>query len=347
MHQEQGLQFKTYVPVLMELLEDADGMVRDVAKSTVIELFRKAPNAAKSELKKQLKNIKVRPAIEQAIVKELAPTPTAGPAADPEPRPESARSRRPAIILAASDSSLSSERPITPMLDGGKAEQVKPTFVNTHRELDDTFKEMHMWFDGKETEQNWLKREESMTRLRRLMVGNGVTDYYDAFLSGVRGLLDGIIKAVVSLRTSLSKEACSLVQDLANAYGPGMDPMVEILMQTFVKLAAGTKKISSQQANVTVDTIIGRETYNSRPMQHIWSAWQYMNVQPRTYATGWLRTILNKEAHHKNHVEHTGGLDVIEKCIKKGLADPNPGVREQMRSTYWVFAGIWPARAEG
>jgi CLIP-associating protein 1/2 len=40
MHQEQGLQFRGYVPLLMDLLEDADGMVRDVAKSTVIELFR-------------------------------------------------------------------------------------------------------------------------------------------------------------------------------------------------------------------------------------------------------------------------------------------------------------------
>ena len=40
MHQEHGLQFRAYVPTLMELLEDADGMVRDVAKSTVIELFK-------------------------------------------------------------------------------------------------------------------------------------------------------------------------------------------------------------------------------------------------------------------------------------------------------------------
>lgn len=42
MHQERGLQFRAYVPTLMELLEDADGGVREVAKSTVIELFRYA-----------------------------------------------------------------------------------------------------------------------------------------------------------------------------------------------------------------------------------------------------------------------------------------------------------------
>ncbi|EGZ73158.1 ARM repeat-containing protein [Neurospora tetrasperma FGSC 2509] len=311
-HQEQGLQFRGYVPTLMELLEDADGSVRDVAKTTVIELFKNAPNAAKSDLKRQLKNFKVRSAIEQVIVKEL--------------------------------NNPSSSRPLTPGLDS-RPEPVEPQFVNTQRELDDIFRDMHMFFDGRETEQNWLKREESMTKLRRLIAGNAVSDFHDSFLAALRALLDGIIKAVTSLRTSLSKEGCALVQDIATAYGPGMDPMVEILMQTFVKLCAATKKIASAQANATINTILGKVSYTNRLMQHIWMACQDKNVQPRLYATEWLTTMLTKMAHHKNHVEHTGGLDLIEKCIKKGLADANPGVREKMRATYWTFSGIWPARA--
>jgi len=39
MHNENGLQFRGFVPNLMELLEDADGMVRDNARNAVIELF--------------------------------------------------------------------------------------------------------------------------------------------------------------------------------------------------------------------------------------------------------------------------------------------------------------------
>ncbi|AEO66796.1 uncharacterized protein THITE_2044172 [Thermothielavioides terrestris NRRL 8126] len=341
MHQEHGLQFRAYVPTLMELLEDADGGVRDAAKSTVIELFRNAPNTAKSDLKRQLKNFKVRPAIEQAIVKELNPVGSA-PVSQPESLNEPAPSRP---MLAASVSALA-DRPVTPGLLDNRPEAVEPSYVNTSRELDEIFREMHYHFEGKETEQNWMKREESMTRLRRLMAGNAATDFGDQFLNGLRALLDGIIKAIVSLRTSLCKEGCSLVQDMARVYGPAMDPMVELLMQTFIKLTAATKKISSSLANTTVDTIISRVSYNARIMQHIWGACQDKNVQPRLYATGWLKTLLKKEAHHKNHVEHTGGLDLIEKCIKKGLSDANPGVREKMRATYWTFAGIWPARAE-
>lgn len=302
---------------------------------------RNAPNAAKSDVKKQLKNFKVRPAIEQAIVKALAPTASAQSSQQDE---EVARapSRQ---NLAASVSSLSSERPVTPMIDAGP-EPVEPAYVNTQRELDDILKEMHYHFEGRETEQNWLKREESMLKLRKLMAGNAPTDLRDGFLSGIRTLLDGIIKSICSLRTSLSKEGCNLVQDLANTYGPGMDPMVELLMQTFIKLAAATKKISSQQANVTIEAMVSKVTYNTRLMQHIWGACQDKNVQPRTYATGWLKTLLVRQANHKSQIEHSGGLDLVEKCIKKGLADANPTVRERMRSTYWTFAGIWPARAE-
>ncbi|KAF9870057.1 hypothetical protein CkaCkLH20_12416 [Colletotrichum karsti] len=341
MHQEHGMQFRAYVPTLMELLEDADGMVRDVAKSTVIELFRNAPGTAKSDLKRQLKNFKVRPAIEQAIVKELAPSGERPETPHDAPAPPVTRPK-----LGASVSSLASERPITPAPPAEARSEVEPAYVNTKGELDDIFREMMLYFDGRESEQNWLKREESMTKLRRLIAGNVPQDYPDIFLLGLKGLLDGIIKAVNSLRTSLSKEGCSLVQDIALTFGPGMDPLVELLMQTFIKLSAATKKISSQLANTTVDIIIGRVTYNSRIMQHISMACQDKNVQPRTYASGWLKTILNKEANHKSHIEHGGGLDMVEKSIKRGLNDANPGVRERMRGTYWVFAQIWPARAE-
>ncbi|CRK38422.1 hypothetical protein BN1723_015326 [Verticillium longisporum] len=248
-------------------------------------------------------------------------------------------------ISATPTSALPSERPITPAPDV-RTDKAEPSYVNTQRELEDMLRDMHLHFEGRESEQNWLKREESVKKLRRLIAGNVAQDFREPFLLGLKALLDGIIKAVNSLRTSLSKEGCALVQDIAHAFGPGMDPLVELLMQTFIKLCAATKKIASQQANVTVDAIVGRASYNSRIMQHVWGACQDKNVQPRTYAADWLQTILKKEGHHKSHIEHNGGVELFEKCIKKGLNDSNPGVREKMRGTYWAFATYWPARAE-
>ncbi|TQV94803.1 hypothetical protein IF1G_06814 [Cordyceps javanica] len=339
MHQGHGLQFRSYVPLLMELLEDADGMVRDAAKHTVIELFRNAPNTAKSDLKRQLKNYKVRPAIEQAIIKELAPSGTR-----PETPSASAPVARP--HLATSVSSIPSERPVTPAVPESQNDPVEPQYVNTNRELDEVFKSMAWQYEGRETEQNWQKREQGMTTLRRLNAGNAASDFHDTFVNGLRGMLDGIIKSLTSLRTSLSKEACALIEDIALTLGPAMEPMVELLMQTLLKMTASTKKITSQMTSSTINTIISRISYTPRIMQHIWSACQDKNVQPRLYTTGWLKTLIKKTSGNKHHIEHTGGVDLIEKCLKKGLADANPGVREKMRPTYWAFWAVWPARAD-
>lgn len=355
-HQECGLKFSSYVPLLMKLLEGGDPGVRDRAKATVIELFRDAPGKAKADLKTQLKTFHVRPAIEQAILKELIPRATT-PGLDAEaaaniPLPDdhqpltastSTTTTRP--NLAASTSSFASERPITPAADT-RTDTVEPSYINTKHELESMFQDMHGYFDDRESEHNWKLREQSIKKLRKLLAGNAATDFYEPFLVGLQGLRDGIIKAITSLRTSLSQEGCNLVQDIAVTYGPGMDPMVELLMQTFVKLAASTKKISQQNANVCIDTMISRVTYTNRIMVHVAGACTDKNAQPRLYATGWLKTLLNKEAQHKSHIEHGGGLELLENAIKKGLSDSNPGVREKMRSTYWKFHEIWPARAD-
>lgn len=345
-HNDIGLPFKTYVPLLMKLLENSDPGVRETARNTVIDLFRDSSGPAKVDLKKKLVEHNVRPATQAAILKELNPrTATPGPDAEP-PAAEPIHAPRPNLAASMSSiSTMSVDRPFTPAPDT-RTDTVEPSYINTSRELEDMFRDMHGYFEGNESEHNWKLREQSITRLRRLLAGNAPTDYADAFLSGLRGLLDGIIKAIKSLRTSLSKEGCSLVQDMAIIYGPGMDPMVELLMQTFIVLAGATKKIASQQANVCVDAIVGRVTYTKRIMEHVTGACADKNVQPRTYASGWLKTLLQKEAGHKSHIEHGGGLELLEKAIKRGLTDANPGVREKMRSTFWVFHGIWPPRAD-
>lgn len=344
MRNDYGLQFKTFVPSLVELLEDADGMVRDVARNTVIELFKDSTGPAKSDLKRQLKLVNVRPAIVSAIMSGLgasghaeAEYPEEGSMAPPS------RNERPILGKSLTTPQLA-ERPVTPLPE--RSEHVEPLIMDTQRELEDTFREMYPFFEGKESEQNWLKRERSCTKIRRLNAGNSPSEFADMWVASIKGLLDGILKAVNSLRTSLSKEGCALLQEVAKTTKSGLDSMVEILLQNLVKLCGGTKKIASAAGDATIDIIISNVSYNKRILEHIYLACQDKNVQPRTYAAGWLRTLLKKESHHKNHVEHSGGVDLIEKCIKKGLADANPGVREKMRGTFWIFAGMWPTRSD-
>ena len=227
-----------------------------------------------------------------------------------------------------------------------EAVQLEPIFMESPKNLEETFREMHPYFEGKETEQNWLKREKSVLKMRKITKGNAPQDFTINYLACVKGLLDGILKTVNSLRTTLCTTGCHLIQDIARAVGPGLDNMVEILLQNLVKLCASTKKITAAKGNDTVTTIMTHVSYNVRLLQHIHSACQDKNVQPRSHACGWLKVIINRHAHHKSTIEYAGGLDLVEKCLKAGLVDRDPNVRESMRPTYWAFARRWPEKSE-
>lgn len=208
------------------------------------------------------------------------------------------------------------------------------------------FRSMHPAFEDRESEDNWKIRDSNVLKMRRILRGNAPQEFMTALLASIKDSLDGILKVVNSLRTTMSTMGCQLVQDLANILGTAIDPMVELLLRGFEKMAAATKHIAAQNANATVDTIFARVSYHVRLMQHIWLASQDKNVQPRQYASGWLKTILRKQIQNKGQFEHSGGLELAEKTIKKGLNDANPKVRENMRSAYWIFAQAWSDKGE-
>jgi len=228
----------------------------------------------------------------------------------------------------------------------GDSTQIEPLHLLTQRELEDIFRDMTPCFEGKETEQNWIIRDKSVTKIRRLIKGNSPTDFHTVFVAGIRSLMDGLLKVANSLRTTMCTNGCQVVQELAKSLGAALDPSVEILLQNFIKMCSATKNITAQQGNLTVEVLLSSTPYHLRHSQHVWNATQDKNVAPRTFASGWAKIIIRKQMQNKQHFEHCGGLELAEKSIKKGLADANPKVREGMRSTYWVFAQGWPDKAE-
>ncbi|PYH98537.1 hypothetical protein BO71DRAFT_416180 [Aspergillus ellipticus CBS 707.79] len=223
--------------------------------------------------------------------------------------------------------------------------EVDPLNVASSRDIDDMVRGMLPHFEGRETEENWINREKSVLTLRRLAHGNAPNSFSQPFVSAMKTLLDGIFKVVNSLRTTMSTNGCLLIQDLALKCGGKIDSMLEIIMQNLLKLSANMKKIAAQNGNRTVDIVIANVSYTPRILQHVGNASLDKNVQLRLYSAAWFQTIIKRQAHHKSSIEHGGGLDIIEKGLKKGLSDANPGVREAMRGTFWCFFRVWPERA--
>ncbi|KAF1913019.1 clasp N terminal-domain-containing protein [Ampelomyces quisqualis] len=344
MNKSENLPFRSYAPQMIANLEDADAGVRDTAKHAVVDLFTSAPEHAKANLKKQLVATNVRKAIATFITAHLDGAATA--AKDEEMPPPPPQRERPLPTPRAQ-----TLQPDTGLADSLAAEQPPPTetvtmdpiHVYTQRELDDMLRDMAPPFEGRESEANWLARDKNTTKLRRILMGNAPSEFPAAFLAGIKSLLDGILKVANTLRTTMATNGCQLVQELAKTLGHAIDPWVEILLQSFIKMCAATKNIAAQNGNTTVEAIISNTTYNNRILQHVAFAGQDKNVQPRSHSASWVKILIRK---HKAHVEHSGGLDTLEKIIRKGVTDANPKVREAYRSTYWTFALVWPQRAE-
>ena len=349
---EKGMLFRSFVPNLVGCLEDSDGEVRQTAQSTIIRIFQDSSTKSKQDLQKVMAEKGVRKSIESYVLTELGVSinPRLAPSADQQ-----------ALSTSHSRVDLHAEAPLSTQIKTAEAPspeiqpmsvaeqeaaQLTPVYIESARDLEDTFREMHPWFDGKEAESNWLKREKSIEKLRRITKGNAPHEYTTIFLTSIKALLDGILKTVNSLRTTVCTIGCHLVQDLARVCGPGLDNMLEILLQNLIKLCGNTKKISASKSNDTVNAIMAHASYHVRLLQHIQSASSDKNVQPRTYACGWLKTILAKHGHSRSAIEHSGGIDLIEKTVKNGLNDSNPTVRENMRPIYWTFAKIWGDRSE-
>ncbi|KAJ5682431.1 Protein stu1 [Penicillium macrosclerotiorum] len=378
MTRNHGLLFRQYVPSLVACLEDADSAVRDTARSVVVELFQNASARAKSDLQKQLAARGVRKSIANTILSgiglgsaesESSTRPMSRaerpmsvmssrsrameiPDDEPETsksRPGSPRSRHDRSTPSAPSEPL---RPKTPSLAPTphqpslvEDDSLEPSLVSSGRDIDDAVRDMLPWFEGRESEDNWSKREKNVILFRRITRGNAPHDFPQNFVNAVKSFLDGIFKVVNSLRTTLCTNGCLLMQDIAKTCGPKIDSMVEIIMQNLIKLCASLKKIAAQNGNATVDAVIGNVSFNIRILQHVHWACQEKNVQLRLFGAGWLKTLISRQAHQKSTVEHGNGLDFIEKSLKKGLGDANPGVREAVRSTFWTFYGVWPDRA--
>ncbi|KAF2998879.1 suppressor of tub2 mutation [Curvularia kusanoi] len=345
MNKNHGLPFKSYVNQLVANLEDADPEVRNVAKNAVVSLYQNAPPTAQVNLHKQLAAHNVRKATVTFITSQLDdqsatddhnPEPTPAPAPVRERPLPAARAKTLQPDMGFADSMSAELPPPT------EAVSMDPIHVYTQRELEDIFRDMAPPFEGRENEQNWIGRDKNTLKLRRILKGNAPTEFHQAFVAGVKSLLDGILKVANTLRTTMSTNGCQLVQELANTLGPAIDPWVEILLQTFIKMCAATKNIAAQNGNVTVDALLSNVSYNNRILQHVQFASQDKNVQPRCFSAGWVKTLIRK---HKSHIEHSGGLESFDKILRKGLTDANPKVREAYRSTYWAFALIWPEKA--
>ncbi|KZT12975.1 uncharacterized protein LAESUDRAFT_808469 [Laetiporus sulphureus 93-53] len=390
---------RSYLPALVEALEDTDGAVRECARQSVVELFTGpgVTDAARADLKKEMARKAVRKGIVDSVLSKVLSgsgggTSTPGTMSeagsengDANPReyvPPSIAlmSRRPAqpVGTSAGASASGSALPRTtsqgsirdlarpasraaavvsppPMesagAGGSSGADVRPIYIASAHDLENEFASMlkHFEASGKETEHNWAPREQSIQRVRGMLKGDVQERYAEAFLFGLKnGFITASLKTLASLRTTVAGNTCFLYSELAITLGFAIDPFCDILLSNLLKMASLTKKITAQHSQATVTTILSHTSPQVRLVTPLlWNSLQDKSIQMRGYVVGHVKTYIQVHCTRSRHaVEAAGGQELLEKCIKKALVDPNAGVKDSARQAFWVFESVWPDRAK-
>ncbi|KAH9894282.1 clasp N terminal-domain-containing protein [Cubamyces lactineus] len=229
----------------------------------------------------------------------------------------------------------------------GGGSDVKPVYIASSRDLENEFASMLKPFEGKETEHNWMGRDQAIQRVRGMLKGDVLERYLDTFLHGLKnGFMEASLKTLASLRTTVAANTCALYSELAMALGTAVDPFCELMFTHLLRMANLTKKITAQTSQATVTTLIQHASAHPKLVIPIlWNVLQDKAIQTRQYAVGHVKTYIEVHGARATHaIEASGGIDLLEKIVKKALVDPNAGVRDNARQLFWVFQVVWPER---
>ena len=134
--------------------------------------------------------------------------------------------------------------------------------------------------------------------------------------------------------------------ELATALGPLLDPFCEVLLTSLLRMANFTKKITAQHSQASVTAILARTSAQPRSVLHLlWQTLQEKTVQARAFVVAHLKQFVEVHGQRsKAAIESSNSLEILERSLKRALADSNPAVRESARVLFWNFEQIWQER---
>ncbi|EIN10669.1 hypothetical protein PUNSTDRAFT_142631 [Punctularia strigosozonata HHB-11173 SS5] len=225
--------------------------------------------------------------------------------------------------------------------------EVPVVYIASSKDLETELTSMLSAFEGKETEHNWAPRERAIIRIRGMLKGDVHLRYAETFLAHLKSIIDASFKTLASLRTTVASHTCSLYSELALKLETTLDPYCEPLYTHLSPMAGFTKKIAAQQSQTAFSTIISHTSAHPRTLiPLLLHMMQDKNTQTRSYAVAHVKTYIEVHGSRSKHtVEAAGGHEVLEKCVRRALADPNVGVRESARICFWTFENTWNDRA--
>jgi CLIP-associating protein 1/2 len=137
------------------------------------------------------------------------------------------------------------------------------------------------------------------------------------------------------------------MSELSNTLGHAFDPFLPDYLSHTLSMAGQTKKLVATASQSAVTALLTNSAYHLKTIQLLWTGMNDKIVLARTFVSAHLLTFV--QIHGKKSrasIESSGGWDVVELCLKKGLADSNSVVKENCRKTYWEVAQVHEATSK-
>lgn len=108
-------------------------------------------------------------------------------------------------------------------------------------------------------------------------------------------------------------------------------------------MAGFTKRIVATAAQQSASAILSSVMFRHKFFDLLWQGMNEKTVASRQTMCEHLSTILDVHGNHRRHaLEAHGGVEMLDKMLKKSLADQNKDVRAKAREAYFKVADIWP-----
>ncbi|KAL6942154.1 hypothetical protein ACO0QE_003320 [Hanseniaspora vineae] len=240
---------------------------------------------------------------------------------------------------------------------------VSANTTRTYTSLEYFFKELHPLlsaFQLKENESNWKKRQSFILKLRSFLSSSSTTflsENSHTFIKHFKEMkyIDCIHKAVHSLRTTLSSNACMLIKELCSTFKKNLDAFQEQFFEILKPLLSSTKKLSVNNAHMAILSMLTHCSFSRRVFSGCANLSRDKNVQPKICSGDYLRFFIIKSAalhtqsafHNYDEVKETSAefAQQLKNWVKNLITNPQSLVRSHCKVAFWYFYKLHPKMA--
>ncbi|KAJ2685468.1 suppressor of tub2 mutation [Coemansia spiralis] len=202
-------------------------------------------------------------------------------------------------------------------------------------------------FGGRETEDNWIRRERAISLYRGIVWGNAAIEFGDELVGYLKDNMLDVFKVVNSLRTSLSASAMCLCEDIAMRLGPHASPLFDTIVDTLVIQCAQTKKISAQRAAKCMEVVFHYFPLRAKAVDALRMRMQDKSAILRQAVVATCTSILRSHGYQLGAIDrrYVDTLAYIGEVVGIGVVDAQPLVREAARELFWALHYVSESQA--